>query len=73
MTRLPEKIFTFYRDGFRNMQLGRTLWTIILIKLFVIFAVLKLYFFPDYLQTQFSTDEERANHVFENITHLSNK
>ena len=26
------RIWTFYRDGFREMTLGRTLWAIILIK-----------------------------------------
>jgi len=43
------KVYHLYYDGFRNMTLGRTLWAIILIKLFIIFAVLKLFFFPDYI------------------------
>lgn len=65
---LPRRIYRFYRDGFRAMRLGRTLWTIILIKLIIIFAVLKVYFFPDYLATNFTTDEQRASHVLDNIT-----
>ncbi len=32
------------------MTLGRTLWCIILIKLFIMFAVLKAFFFPAYLK-----------------------
>ena len=44
------KIFHLYYDGFRSMKLGRTLWAIILIKLFVIFVVLKLFFFPNFLK-----------------------
>ena len=44
------KAFNFYRDGFRQMTLGRTLWAIILIKLFIIFAVLKVFFFPNFLK-----------------------
>lgn len=40
-----------YADGFRQMKLGKTLWAIILIKLFIIFAVLKIFFFPDFLKT----------------------
>ena len=32
------------------------------------FAVLKLFFFPDFLSTQFNTDEQRAEHVMEQIT-----
>ena len=45
---LPVRIFRFYYDGFREMRLGRTLWAIILIKLFILF-VLRLLFFPDVL------------------------
>ena len=46
---LPLRIFRFYYDGFREMPLGRTLWAIILIKLFILFVVLRLLFFPDVL------------------------
>ena len=46
---LPVRIFRFYYDGFREMTLGRTLWAIILIKLFILFVVLRLLFFPDVL------------------------
>lgn len=62
------KIYRFYRDGFRRMTVGRTLWKIIFIKLFVMFAVLKIFFFPDYLKTNFATDAQRADHVIENLT-----
>jgi hypothetical protein len=62
------KVFGFYRDGFRSMRTGRPLWFINLIKLIIIFGFLKIIFFPDYLQSNFSNDEERAAHVSENIT-----
>jgi len=62
------RVFRFYRDGFRSMTLGKTLWKVILVKLFIMFAVLKLFFFPDFLSTQFSTDEQRADYVMEQIT-----
>ena len=39
------QIFHLYYDGFGTMTLGKTLWTIILIKLAIIFLVLKLFFF----------------------------
>ncbi|MBU4261845.1 MAG: DUF4492 domain-containing protein [Proteobacteria bacterium] len=64
------RILQFYADGFRSMKTGRKLWAIIFIKLFIMFAILKVFFFPDYLQTNFSNDEERAAHVFNNITQL---
>lgn len=41
------KVCKFYADGFRGMTIGRTLWMIIIIKLFVIFVLLRLFFFPD--------------------------
>ena len=49
MTISSVNIWRFYRDGFRNMTWGRVLWLIILLKLFVLFAVLRLFFFPDYI------------------------
>jgi hypothetical protein len=50
------------------MTLGKTLWKIILIKLIVMFAVLKLFFFHDFLQSNFSTDQQRADHVLAQLT-----
>ena len=44
------RTFDLYYDGFRNMTLGKTLWAIILIKLFIIFVVLKIFFFPNFLK-----------------------
>ena len=64
---IPLKIWRFYMDGFRNMTLGKTLWAIILIKLFIMFFILRLFFFPNILQQKYDTDEERANQVIENL------
>ena len=47
-----KKAFYLYYDGFKQMTLGKTLWLIILVKLFVIFAVLKLFFFPVFFGTR---------------------
>ena len=44
------RVYDLYVDGFRSMKLGRTLWAIILIKLFVIFVILKLFFFPNFIK-----------------------
>lgn len=57
------KALDLYVDGFRNMKLGRSLWLIIIIKLVIFFAVLKLFFFPDILASKYNTDAERANAV----------
>ncbi|GAB1403362.1 MAG: DUF4492 domain-containing protein [Lentimicrobiaceae bacterium] len=62
------RVFGFYYEGFKGMTIGRTLWIIILIKLFVMFAILKLFFFPDFLKTNFENDEQRSNYVIEQLT-----
>ena len=64
---IPLKIWRFYMEGFRSMTLGKTLWAIILIKLFIMFLILRLFFFPNILQQKYDTDEERANQVIENL------
>ncbi|MBQ8423393.1 MAG: DUF4492 domain-containing protein [Coprobacter sp.] len=62
------RIFYFYIDGFRAMTLGKTLWAIILIKLFIFFFVLKLFFFPDFLGSRCDTDAECADYVATELT-----
>ncbi len=42
-------VIRFYADGFRNMRWGKTLWIVILLKLFIIFAILKVFFFPNHI------------------------
>ncbi len=47
------------------MTVGRKLWILILVKLFIFFAVLKLFFFPDILQSRYDNDADRAEAVRE--------
>jgi hypothetical protein len=62
-------IFRFYFEGFRNMSSwGKKAWIIILIKLFIMFAILKFFFFPDFLKVNFKSDQDRGNYVRENLT-----
>jgi hypothetical protein len=67
----PAKVYLLYKDGFRSMTLGRTLWKIIFLKLFVMFAILKVFFFPNYLKTNFVTEEQRADHVLDQLAPVS--
>lgn len=62
-----KRVYVFYRDGFRNMEVGKTLWLIILIKLAVIFLILRVFFFRPELSC-YDTDSEKAEHVIENLT-----
>jgi hypothetical protein len=63
-----KRIFYFYYDGFRSMTVGKKLWVIIFIKLFIFFIILKLIFFPDFLNSKFKTDREKSNYILEELT-----
>ena len=52
------RAFRLYYDGFRSMTLGRTLWTIIIVKLIIIFAILKVFFFPNFIGEHAGEDGE---------------
>ena len=59
------RIIKFYLDGFHQMTIGKTLWLIILVKLFILFFVLKLFFFPNFLKGKSS--EQKAEYVSEEL------
>lgn len=63
---MVKKVLNFYVEGFRSMTIGKTLWTLIFIKLFIIFAILKLFFFPRTLGGM--TESEKAGYVTEQLT-----
>jgi len=68
MKKAAINIFQFYYQGFKMMTVGKKLWAIIIIKLLILFVVLKLFFFPDFLKSNFNTDEERSNYVIKQLT-----
>jgi len=63
-----KSVWLFYYNGFREMTVGKTLWLIILIKLFIFFVVMKLLFFPNFLSVNFDNDDERADYVRHELT-----
>lgn len=64
----PVRVYRFYRDGFKSMTVGRTLWAIIGIKLVVFFVILRWIFFPDFLSSKGRNDQEKAQYVREQMT-----
>jgi hypothetical protein len=71
---LIKRIFFFYFEGFRNMSgWGRRVWIIIIIKLFIMFAILKIFFFPDFLKTKYDNDQDRSDYVLEHLINSSEK
>ena len=45
------------------MTIGRTLWVIVLVKLFIMFGILRVFFFPNFLNSNFDNDDQKADHV----------
>jgi hypothetical protein len=63
------KVSALYIEGFRFMPLwGKQVWIIIIIKLFVMFAILRLFFFPDFLKVNFDSDDARSEYVIDQVT-----
>ena len=58
-------VWHFYRDGFRNMTWGRPLVWLILLKFFILFAILRVFFFKPVLAGL--SDEERSRVVGERL------
>ena len=57
------RALAMYVDGFRNMTVGRSLWALIIVKLVIFFAILKIFFFTDILASEYDSDAERADAV----------
>ena len=67
------RIFDFYYQGFRSMsRTSVKLWIIILIKLFIMFVILKIFLMPDFLGKKFGNDKERGNYVLEELSENKN-
>ena len=54
-------IYNFYRDGFRHMTWGRQLWWVILLKVVLLFLVLRTFFFQPVLAGK--SEEQKIEHV----------
>ena len=61
MRRAFISIYIFYRDGFKNMTWGRQLWWIILLKLILLFLVLRVFFFKPVLAGK--SEVQKIEHV----------
>lgn len=70
---LIHRIFRFYYEGFRSMTWGKTLWLIIGIKLVIMFLILRVFFFPNFLRSNFSDDAARSEWVLQELTGGNNE
>lgn len=64
-----KKIWHFYIDSFLHMgKYGKRLFIIILIKLFIFFGILKIFFFQDFLGSKYKTDKQKSEYVIKQLT-----
>jgi hypothetical protein len=59
-------VWELYRDGFRNMTIGRTLWGLIILKLFIMFAILRVFFFKPAMAGL--SEEQKSEQVGTHLT-----
>jgi hypothetical protein len=63
-------IWNFYVEGFRNMTWGRQLWWLILLKVVILFALLRAFFFTPVLRGK--SESERSDYVGEQLLETEN-
>ncbi|MCG8412228.1 MAG: DUF4492 domain-containing protein [Bacteroidales bacterium] len=69
-----KKILNFYIEGFKNQsKSSKRLWVIILIKLFIMFAILKVFFFKDFLKSKNLNEQEKSEYIINNLTKQNNE
>ena len=54
-------------------QESKSLWIIAVVKLFIMFGILKMFFFKDFLKTNFESNEQRIEYLQNTLTKLKNR
>lgn len=62
------KKMIFKSQRFSQLSLWKKLGLIVVIKLIIMFLVLKIFFFPDFLKTNFNSDKDRSDYVIDQLT-----
>jgi hypothetical protein len=70
MSRLVSFFVSLYRDGFRNMTWGKPLVWLILLKLVILFGILRVFFFKPTMRGL--TDEQKSEKVGSVLTQPHN-
>jgi len=65
-TNIFTTFWEMYRDGFRNMTWGKPLIWLIVLKLFIMFAILRVFFFKPAMSGM--TEEQKSEQVGERLT-----
>lgn len=66
-----QELIKLYQYGFSIMSKeSRTLWVIAVLKLLIMFGILKIFFFKDFLKTEFENDQQRMEYLRKNFTEI---
>ena len=65
------KIWSFYRDGFKNQTWGRPLIWLVILKFVILFAILRVFFFRPAMAGK--TDAEKSETVGQQLTRSHNQ
>lgn len=64
-------IYRFYVEGFKQMTWGRQLWWLILLKVVILFLVLRVFFFKPILAGK--SEEEKIEYIGLQLTNSQEK
>lgn len=64
-----KRIGNLYVDGFRNMTWGKPLWILIILKIVILFGVLRVFFFKPDLADK--TEAQKSEIIGERLSHPS--
>ena len=71
MTRLFRKIWDFYLEGFKNQTWGRPLIWLVILKFFILFGILRVFFFKPAMRGL--SDEQKSEKVGNVLTQTHSK
>lgn len=49
---------------------SKSLWVIAIVKLFIMFGILKMFFFKDFLKNNFDSNEQRIEYLQNTLTEI---
>lgn len=62
------EIYKNFISTIRRSSIAKKALIVLCIKLFLIFVVLKLFFFPNFLNSKFDNQKDKSNYVLEQLT-----
>lgn len=65
------ELIKLYQYGFSTMSKeSKSLWVIAIIKLFIMFGILKFFFFKDFLGSKFDNNQQKIEYIQNTLTEI---